>query len=79
MAKQIEIRPEIAVAFMRDLRAYHATKDGDKRTLIAARQAEQLSRHWKATVRLAEIRELFERMKGAETKKPAPGFVPGAG
>ncbi|MHC2462139.1 hypothetical protein [Bradyrhizobium embrapense] len=60
----IEIPPDAAKAFMRDLRAYHNTKDGDARTAIAARQAEQLSKHVRSSVKLAEVKELFERMKG---------------
>ncbi|WP_431014540.1 hypothetical protein [Bradyrhizobium pachyrhizi] len=57
------IPPDAAKAFMRDLRAYHATKNGDQRTAIAARQAEQLSKHARAVVKLAEVKELFDRMK----------------
>jgi hypothetical protein len=48
--KTIEIPPEAARSFVKDMRAYHATKDSDKRTAIAARQAEQLSRHAGARV-----------------------------
>lgn len=62
----IEIPPEAAKAFMRDLRAYHATKNGDKRTEIAARQAEQLSKHVRSVVKLAEVRDLFRRMRGSQ-------------
>lgn len=62
-SKPIDLPPEIARAFMRDLRAYHRTKNGDKKTLIAARQAEELSRHTGSLVKLAEVRELFQRMK----------------
>jgi len=61
----IEIPPEAAKAFVRDLRAYHTTKDGDKRTALAARQAEELAKHTRSRVTLAEVRELFRRMKKA--------------
>jgi hypothetical protein len=63
--KPINIPPDAARAFMRSLRAYHATKDGDRRTQIAARAAEALSKHLpgKAVVGMDEIRELFRRMK----------------
>lgn len=60
-----DIPPEAAKAFMKDLRAYHATKDGDKRTALAARQAEELSRRTQSRVTIAEVRELFLRMKKA--------------
>ncbi|MHC2251466.1 hypothetical protein ACVILK_001158 [Bradyrhizobium embrapense] len=62
--KPIDIPPEAAKAFMRDLRAYHSAKNGDARTAIAARQAEQLSKHVRSIVKLAEVKELFERMRG---------------
>lgn len=61
MPEQIEIPADVARAFARDLRRYHATKSGDKRTLIAARQMEALSRHRPVT--LSEVREMFRAMK----------------
>jgi hypothetical protein len=47
--------------------SYHATRNGDKRAQIAARQAEELSRHLpgRTVVDMSEVRELFERMKWA--------------
>ncbi|SEN66407.1 hypothetical protein [Bradyrhizobium sp. OK095] len=59
----IVIPPEAAKAFMNDLRAYHVTKDKDKRTALAARQAEELTRQTRTRVTLAEVRELFQLMK----------------
>ncbi len=63
--KKIDIPPEAGRAFMRALRRYHATKNGDKRTEIAARATEELSKHLpgKQVVEMEEIRELFRRMK----------------
>lgn len=63
--RPIDIPPEAARAFMRSLRAYHATKNGDKRTQIAARAAEELSKHLPGNevVSMEEIRELFRRMR----------------
>ena len=43
MPKQIELPPEVAKAFVRDLRRYHATRDKNKRTGYAVRQMEALS------------------------------------
>jgi hypothetical protein len=65
MPRKIEIPREAARAFVRDLRAYYVTKDRDRRTQIAARQAEQLSKHLpgKAVVEMAEVRELFRQMR----------------
>lgn len=61
----IDIPPEAAKAFMKDLHAYHATKDRDKRTALAARQAEELAKATQSRVTLADVRELFRRMKKA--------------
>lgn len=61
----IDIPPEAAKAFIKDLRAYHATKDKDKRTALAARQAEELAKATQSRVTMAEVRELFRRMKKA--------------
>ena len=51
--EQIELQHEVARAF-KDLRAYHATRNKDKRTQIAARQAEVLSRETGASVSMEE-------------------------
>lgn len=61
----IDIPPEAAKSFMKDLRAYHATKNGDKKTALAARQADALTKETQTRVTLAEVRELFRRMKKA--------------
>ena len=62
-AKPPEIPPEAARAFMRDLKAWRRTKNGDKQTLYAARQAEELSRATGTRVTLAEVREMFRKMR----------------
>lgn len=62
-APSIEIPPEAARAFVRDVRAYHRTKDKDKRVALLARQAEQLSGHAGAVVTMEQVRELFQRMR----------------
>ena len=64
-SKPIELTPEVARAFSKDLRAYHATRNKDKRTQIAARQAEVLSRETGASVSMEEVYELFRKMRDA--------------
>ena len=43
--KPVELPPEVARSFAKDMRAYRATKDSIKRDEIAARQALLLSEH----------------------------------
>lgn len=57
----VEIPPSVAKAFMKDLKRFHATKDKDKRTEIAARQMQALSKHQK--VAMEEVYELMRRMR----------------
>lgn len=57
----LQIPPSIAQAFLRDLRRYHATKDKDKRTRIAAWQMEALSKYQKVT--MEEVYQLFREMR----------------
>lgn len=63
MKKPLELPPDVARAFMRDLKLYRRSKDRDKQTLYVARQAEELSRHLGAKVTIAEVREMFRRMQ----------------
>jgi len=43
LRKQLELPPEVAKAFARDMRAYFKAKDQNKRDEIAARQRFALS------------------------------------
>jgi hypothetical protein len=43
LRKQLELPPEIAKAFVRDMRAYFKAKEQNKRDEIAARQRSALS------------------------------------
>lgn len=62
-SKPIKLPPEVARAFSKDLRAYQATRNKDKRTQIAARQAEALSKETGAPVSMEEVYVLFRRMR----------------
>jgi hypothetical protein len=64
--KSIELPPEVAKAFVRDVRAYHAEKGAIRRDEIAIRQLtilnEYLGRREKP-LRVTDIKEMFEEMK----------------
>jgi hypothetical protein len=68
MTKEIGLPPEIARAFMSDLREYLSAETELRRDEIAARQRHVLlsymPRH-AAKLRIADVRELFERMRDA--------------
>jgi hypothetical protein len=65
MRKPLEIPPDAARAFVRDMKAYFRTKDLYKRTEIAAKQSWLLQQHMPhgTRVRIGEVRELFARMR----------------
>lgn len=65
LRKQLELPPEVARAFVKDMRAYHAEPNGLKRDEIAARQVWFLKQSLpKGTkVRLADVKVMFEEMK----------------
>ena len=65
--KPVELPPEVARSFAKDMRAYRATKDSIKRDEIAARQAWLLNQHLgprEKQLRLIDVREMFVQMKG---------------
>jgi len=62
--RPIELPPNVARAFVRDMRKFHAEKDAIKRDEIAARQAWLLEQHWNGKVRLLDMKEMFDQLKG---------------
>ena len=50
--KPIELPPEVAKTFVRDMRAFHAAKDSLKKHEIAARQLWRLKQHWNGKLRI---------------------------
>lgn len=60
-----DIPPEVAKAFMDDLMAFHAEKNGIRRDEIAARQRHILLQYMpKGTkLRVMDVKEMFDRMK----------------
>ena len=61
--KPIELSPEVAKAFVRDMRAFHAAKDSLKKDEIAAKQLWLLKQHWNGKLRITDVREMFEQMR----------------
>ena len=64
--KQIELPPEVAKAFIADMRAFHAEKGAVKRDEIAIRQLvilnEYLGRR-EQPLRVIDVKEMFEQLK----------------
>jgi hypothetical protein len=63
-SKPIELPPEVAKAFVRDMRAFFAADGtGVKADEIAARQAWLLQQHYGGKVRLTDVKEMFLQMR----------------
>ena len=61
--KPIELPPEVAKTFVRDMRAFHAAKDSLKKDEIAATQLWLLKQHWNGKLRITDVREMFHQMR----------------
>ena len=61
--KPIELPPEVANAFVRDMRAFFAEKNGVKADGIAARQLHALKEHYKGKLKLHDVRAVFYQMR----------------
>jgi len=64
--KPLELPPEIAKAFVRDMRAFHAEKSPLKRDEIASRQIQflrQFQGKSERRIKPHQVKEMFEEMK----------------
>jgi hypothetical protein len=61
--KPIDLPPDVARAFARDMRAYFNEINGIKRDEIAARQSSLLEKYVGGKLRANDVKELFEVMK----------------
>jgi hypothetical protein len=64
--KDIEIPPEVAEAFVRDMRAFFAEKSPLKRDEIAGRQIHVLRQYQEKSERpieLHQVKQMFEEMR----------------
>ncbi|MBO4228375.1 hypothetical protein [Bradyrhizobium neotropicale] len=65
--KQPDLPPEVAHAFMADMRAYFAEPNEHKRNEIAARQMHILNQHRPRRAKrlwISDIKTMFEQMRG---------------
>ena len=63
-SKPIELPPEVAKAYVRDMRAFFAAGGtGVKADAIAAQQLHALKQHYGGKLRLIDVKEMFLQMK----------------
>jgi hypothetical protein len=65
--KPLDLPPDIAKAFVKDMKAYFAEEDGLKRDVIAVRQLNTLKEHQSPRdkpLRLSDVKAMFLEMKG---------------
>jgi hypothetical protein len=65
--KPLELPPNVAKAFVKDMRAYFAEKDGYKRDTIAVSQLHALKEHQgprEKPLVLSDVKAMFREMKG---------------
>jgi len=67
LRKPIELPPEVATAFVRDMRAFFRAKDQLQQDEIAARQCWALQQHVPqgTKLRLTDVKEMFVNLKDA--------------
>ena len=66
MIKRVELPPEVARRFFKDLHAFHAQRDPIKAGAIAARQLETLRQYQgsrEKKLRLSNVKAMFLQMK----------------
>jgi hypothetical protein len=62
--KPLDLPPEIARAFVKDMRAFFAAGGtGVKADGIAARQLHALKEHYSGKLRLTDVKQMFLEMK----------------
>jgi len=62
-SKPLDLPIEVAKAFVRDMRAFHAAKDSLKKDEIAAKQLWLLKQHWTGKLRMVDVMEMFQQMR----------------
>ena len=61
--KPLELPPEVARRFVRDMRAYFAAPNSLKRDEIAANQLHALRQHYNGKLRLIDVIAMFREMR----------------
>lgn len=59
----LELPPEVAREFVRDMKRYFAEENPIKADEIAVLQMRSLQRHWKGKLRLSDVKRMFEEMR----------------
>jgi hypothetical protein len=82
MPKPVELLLEVAKAFVRGMRTFHAEKSTLKHDEIASRQIHVLRRHQaknEQPIKLHDVKELFEEMHDQRVRdRPRPNeWLPG--
>jgi hypothetical protein len=73
MPKPIELPPAVARRFVDDMRAFHAETNAIKADEIAVRQLHALKQHYRAKLRLYDVKELFVLMRDQSLTVPVAG------
>jgi hypothetical protein len=63
MARQPDLPPEVARAFIQNMKAYFAESDLIKQDAIAVLQLRLLQDHWNGKLRLDDVRKMFMEMR----------------
>ena len=66
-APKINLPPDIARGFVKDMRAFFSEEDATKRDVIAVRQLHALKEHQgprEKPLRLSDVKQMFREMKG---------------
>jgi hypothetical protein len=65
-SKPIELPPDVALSFVRDMRAFFAAPDTLKQDEVAARQLQALNEHRRPRdkpLRLADVKQMFLQLR----------------
>jgi hypothetical protein len=61
--KELDLPPEVAKAFVRDMHAFFAEKNGVKADGIAAGTLHMLKEHYPGKLRLTDVKAMFLQMR----------------
>lgn len=61
--RDIDLPPEVARAFVEDMKAYFAEENPVLRDQIAVLQMRSLQAHYKGKLRLDDVRRMFREMR----------------
>jgi len=59
--KPVELPPDVAKSFVKDMRLFHAESNAIKRDEIASRQLFVLKQHYTSKLRIPHVKEISRR------------------